>query len=206
MFLKYSTSQIPPKKSRSKGSQGKKATDTPVAYVDVSEESEPKPAKKVTVSRRVVRKKVIIFADYNIILDPDIALEIVTEFVHEPTKKKTEQLAADTMQALKESKKHSRRQPGTGGSSERTSIIPGVPHDSTVVSATSSEGTSTKQGVPNKEKVTSEEKVILKWGSEQESEYSEEDHGDDKEVVWIDSNDDDDEEEKKKMILMMIKV
>ncbi|GKD76926.1 hypothetical protein Tco_1339547, partial [Tanacetum coccineum] len=128
--------------------------------------SEPKPAKKRTASRRVVKKKVTISADDNIIPDPDVAFElgksisitkaeeeeaarqvhatharIVTESVPEPAKKKTsskstrsvviqdtpsapkskpaasklklkaipsltpeEQLAADTMQALKESK------------------------------------------------------------------------------------------------------
>nr|GFA64626.1 hypothetical protein [Tanacetum cinerariifolium] len=42
--------------------------------------------------------------------------------------------------------------------------------------------------------VTSKEKVILEWGSEQESEYSEEDKGDDEEVDWISTNE---EEEKK---------
>ncbi|GJT72658.1 hypothetical protein Tco_1031944 [Tanacetum coccineum] len=58
----------------------------------------------------------------------------------------------DTMQALKENKKTSRRQPGTGGSSEGTGRIPGVPDESTVVSAISSEGTGTKPGVPDEEK------------------------------------------------------
>ncbi|GJZ46531.1 hypothetical protein Tco_0594127 [Tanacetum coccineum] len=70
---------------------------------------------------------------------------------------------------------------GTGGSSEGTGTIPGVPNESTVVSATSNEGTGTKPGVPDKKKVITEEKVILEWGSEQESEYSEEDQLDDKE-------------------------
>ncbi|GJT55768.1 hypothetical protein Tco_0990822 [Tanacetum coccineum] len=102
-----------------------------------------------------VKKKVTISADDNIIPDPDIALEILTESVPKPAKKKTgsrstisiviqdtpsppklkpdtsklklkgipsltleEQLAADIMQALKESKKPNIRQPGTGGSSE----------------------------------------------------------------------------------------
>ncbi|GKE72192.1 hypothetical protein Tco_1534233, partial [Tanacetum coccineum] len=60
-----------------------------------------------------------------------------------------EQEAAYTMKALKESKKNNRRQPSTGGSSEGTGTIPGVPNESTV------------------------------WGSEQESEYSEEDQSDD---------------------------
>ncbi|GJQ95857.1 hypothetical protein Tco_0006996 [Tanacetum coccineum] len=94
----------------------------------------------------------------------------------------------------KKGKKTIKRQPGTGGSSEGTGRIPGVPDESIVISATSSEGTGTKLGVLDKEKVTSEENVILEWGSEQESEYSEEDQGDDEEVDWIDSDED---EEKK---------
>ncbi|GKE52005.1 hypothetical protein Tco_1487161, partial [Tanacetum coccineum] len=50
MFIKYSTNQIPPKKSR---------------------------AKKKTASRRVVKKKVTLSADDNIIFnDPDAALEL----------------------------------------------------------------------------------------------------------------------------------
>ncbi|GJT04426.1 hypothetical protein Tco_0838888, partial [Tanacetum coccineum] len=53
MFLKYSTGQIPPKKSRGKGSQGKKTTDTHVADVDVSKESEPEPAKKRNASKSI---------------------------------------------------------------------------------------------------------------------------------------------------------
>ncbi|GKF21103.1 hypothetical protein Tco_0069741, partial [Tanacetum coccineum] len=66
-----------------------------------------------------------------------------------------------------------------------------VPDESTVVPATSSEGTGTKRGVPDEEKVTSEANVILDWGSEQESEYSEED--DDENIDWVDT---DEEEEK----------
>ncbi|GJT82995.1 hypothetical protein Tco_1057337 [Tanacetum coccineum] len=236
MFIKYSTSQIPPKKSKGKGSQGKKTADTPVADVDVSKESDSEPARKRTASRRVVKKKVTLSTTNNIIPDADVALElgksislteaaeeeaarqvhatharIVTESDLDPAKKKTgsrstrgvviqdtpsapktkpassklkikgvqsltpkEQEAADVMQALKESKKTSKRQP--------------------VVFATSSEGTSTKPEVPDEEKVTSKEKVILKWGSEQESEYLEEDQGDDEEIDWIDSDED---EEKK---------
>nr|GEZ62054.1 hypothetical protein [Tanacetum cinerariifolium] len=75
----------------------------------------------------------------------------------------------------KKSKKTSKRQPGNRGLSEGTDRIPRVPNESIVISATSSEGIGTKPGVPNEEKVTSEENVILECGSEQESEYSEED-------------------------------
>ncbi|GJV44256.1 retrovirus-related pol polyprotein from transposon TNT 1-94 [Tanacetum coccineum] len=81
-------------------------------------------------------------------------------------------------------------------------MIPGVPDESTVVSATSSEGTGTKLGVPDEEKVTSEANVILEWESEQESKYSKEDQdmSDDEETkdefVYCDKqvNDDEDEE------------
>ncbi|GJY78857.1 hypothetical protein Tco_0484658 [Tanacetum coccineum] len=51
-----------------------------------------------------------------------------------------EQEAAEIVQALKESKKTGKRHLGTGGSSEGNGTKPGVPDESTVVSATSSEG------------------------------------------------------------------
>ncbi|GKD09996.1 hypothetical protein Tco_1189681 [Tanacetum coccineum] len=217
MFIKYSTSQISPKKSRGKGSQGKKIVDDSLETVEVSKESEPEPeyVSRKTASRRVVKKKVTISVANNIIPDPNVALElgksislteakeeeeakqvhathvrIVTEFVSESAKKKTDSRSSrsvviqDTpniMQALKESKKTRKRQPGTRGSSEGIGNIPGVSDESTVVSATSSERTGTKPWVPDEEKVITKEKVILEWGSEQESEYSEEDQLDDEE-------------------------
>ncbi|GJR93662.1 hypothetical protein Tco_0265836, partial [Tanacetum coccineum] len=53
-FIKYSTCLIPPKKSRGKGSQGKKTAVTPKhASVEVSDESDPEPAKIRTCSRRL---------------------------------------------------------------------------------------------------------------------------------------------------------
>ncbi|GJZ79208.1 hypothetical protein Tco_0644045, partial [Tanacetum coccineum] len=65
------------------------------------------------------------------------------------------------LQARKESKKSGKRQPGTRGSHEGISAIPGVSDESTVVSTTSSEGTGAKPGVPDEEKDITEEKVIL---------------------------------------------
>nr|GEU62101.1 hypothetical protein [Tanacetum cinerariifolium] len=62
------------------------------------------------------------------------------------------------MQALKESKKTSRRQPCTGGTDEETSSKPRVPNESTVVFATSSEGTGIKPGVLDEEKDITKEK------------------------------------------------
>nr|GEX84877.1 hypothetical protein [Tanacetum cinerariifolium] len=127
MFIKYSTGQIPPKKSNGKGSQGKKT-------VDVSQE---------TVDLKGVQS---------------LTLE--------------EQEAANTMKPLKESKKTNKRHSGTRGSSEGTSTIPRVLDESTIVSATSHKGTCTKPEVPDEEKDISKANVILEWGSENESEHS----------------------------------
>ncbi|GJS63903.1 hypothetical protein Tco_0678467 [Tanacetum coccineum] len=215
MFLKYSTSQIPPKKSRGKGLQGKKTAYTPMADVDVSEESESEPARKRTASRRVVKKKVTFYLADNIIPDPDVALElcksislteateeeaarqvyaiharIVTESVLEPARRRPSGIAfRDTSQVSK--KVSSDPSQKLKGSSKGTGSIPGVPDKPTFISATSSEGTSIKPGVLDEEKVTSEENVILEWRFEQESEYSKEDQGDDEEVDWIYSDEDD---------------
>ncbi|GKG24726.1 hypothetical protein Tco_0395354, partial [Tanacetum coccineum] len=61
---------------RDKGSQGKKTTDAPQADVEVSDESNSKPTRKQTSSRRVIKKKVSISTDDNIIPDPDVALKL----------------------------------------------------------------------------------------------------------------------------------
>nr|GEU80620.1 reverse transcriptase domain-containing protein [Tanacetum cinerariifolium] len=84
------------------------------------------------------------------------------------------------MQALKESKKTSRRQPGTRGSDEETGSKPGVLDESMVVFATSSEGTGAKPMVADEDKDITEEKVILKRGDEQDSEFFKDDNDDEK--------------------------
>ncbi|GJW87083.1 hypothetical protein Tco_0162423 [Tanacetum coccineum] len=88
-----------------------------------------------------------------------------------------EQEVADIMKALKESKKMSKRQPGTRGSNEGTGNILGVPDESIVVSRASSEGTGSKPGVPD------EEKLILEWEADVDSEHFDRDDnaGDDNE-------------------------
>ncbi|GJT67361.1 hypothetical protein Tco_1018841, partial [Tanacetum coccineum] len=101
-------------------SQGKKTTDTPRATIDVFKESDSESARKQTGSRRKRKQQ-----GKSMLL-------------------MKEQLAADIMQALKESKKINRRQPNTGGSSEGTGTKLGVPDESTVTPITSSEGTGTK--------------------------------------------------------------
>ncbi|GJW32736.1 hypothetical protein Tco_0052768 [Tanacetum coccineum] len=80
MFIKYSTNQILPKKRRGKGLKGKKTADESQETIDVSEEFElePEPAKKKTASKRVVKKKVTLSVDDNIISDdPDAALGVI---------------------------------------------------------------------------------------------------------------------------------
>ncbi|GKC60827.1 hypothetical protein Tco_1088425 [Tanacetum coccineum] len=100
-------------------------------------EPEPEPVKRKTSSKRRVKKKVTMFADDNIIFDdPDIALELgksisklklklkkqkrkSSKVTSDPPKNLKgvpsltlkEQEAADIMQALKERKKTSKRQP-----------------------------------------------------------------------------------------------
>ncbi|GJY46107.1 hypothetical protein Tco_0435170 [Tanacetum coccineum] len=60
-----------------------------------------------------------------------------------------EQLAADTMQALKASRKSSRSQRHAGGSSKGTGTKPEVPDESTVILTTSHKRTGTKPRVPD---------------------------------------------------------
>nr|GEV64705.1 hypothetical protein [Tanacetum cinerariifolium] len=281
---------IPPKKSRDKGPQGKKTIDIAEATIDVSEESDPEPARKRIASRRVVKKKLTIFAADNIIPNPDFTLElgkcisltkvakeeaarqvhatyarIMIESVPEParripsgyfdefedlssheltkvdfrrvvkkkltifaadniipnpdftlelgkcislTKVAKEEAArqvhatyarimiesvpeparripsaADIMQALKESKKTSRRHPDTKGSCEGTGRIPRVPDESTVVSATSSEGTdndkeTNDEFVHGDEKVNDDEDEEMKNAELEESGNSDEENTD----------------------------
>ncbi|GJT57647.1 hypothetical protein Tco_0992701 [Tanacetum coccineum] len=149
-----------PKKSRDKGSQRKKTVDDSQETVDVSEESEPepKPVKRKTASRRVVKKKVTISIDDNIISDDhDVALELGKSI------SKTE---AEEAEAARQVHATHARIVTESIPKPTKSTIPGVPDESAVVSATSSEGTSTKPGVLDEENDISEENVILEWGSE----------------------------------------
>nr|GEU87729.1 hypothetical protein [Tanacetum cinerariifolium] len=208
MFIKYSTRLIPLKKSRVKGSQGKKLDVTPKPRsVEVSDESDhdPEPARRQNCQRRMSKKKVSISVDDNIITESDVAYElgksmslteaaeeeaarqvhatherIVVESDPEPARRRPsgiafrdtssvskkispdpsqklkgiqpltakEQLATDTMQALKSSRKSSRSQPHVRGISEGTGVSPGVPDESTIILTTLSEGTGIKPEVP----------------------------------------------------------
>ncbi|GJS45370.1 hypothetical protein Tco_0595491 [Tanacetum coccineum] len=159
-------------------------------FIKYSTEFIPEPAKKKTGSRST--RSVVTQDTLSAPKSKPAASKPKLKGVQSLTPE--EQEAVDVMQVLKESKKTNIRQLCTRGSSEGTCRIPGVPDESTVISATLSEGTGTKPGVLNEENVSTKEKVILKWGSEHESKYSEEDLSEEEEVDWIDSDDD---EEKK---------
>ncbi|GKB81748.1 hypothetical protein Tco_0948643, partial [Tanacetum coccineum] len=106
-----------------------------------------------------------------------------------------EQLAADTIQAIKGSNMVSRSQLHTEGSSEGAGITPEVPDESTVIFTTLSEGTGITLGVPDEVKGSSEAKVdsAIDWGSENKSDYSDEAQVDEEEIKWVST---DEEEEK----------
>ncbi|GKE40450.1 hypothetical protein Tco_1463855 [Tanacetum coccineum] len=178
MFIKYSTGQIHPKKSRGKES-----------------EPEPGPVKRKTSSKRRVKKKVTLSVDDNIISnDPDTALELgksisQTKAEEAETARKLngvpsltpeEKEAANIMKALKESKKTSKRQLGTKGSNEGTSSIPGVPDESTVIYATSSERTGSKQesGHSEEDKLDDEEKDEKEGDADDEDDETKSDEDD----------------------------
>ncbi|GKB83064.1 hypothetical protein Tco_0949959, partial [Tanacetum coccineum] len=202
MFIKYSTGLIPLKKTRGKGLQGKKSAVSPKpASVEVSDESDFEPARKRTSSRRVIKKKVSISVEDNIIPEPYVALELgkymsLTKAAKEEAARQVhatherilkgvqtltpeEQLVADTMQALKANRKSSRSQSLTGGLSEGTGFSPGVPNESTVILTTSSKGT--------EENVDEE----IDWVYSDEGEEKKDDDDDDKS---IDIEEADDEE------------
>nr|GEU68179.1 hypothetical protein [Tanacetum cinerariifolium] len=163
--------------------------------VDMSKESDSEPTKKRTANKRVVKKKVTIYAADNIILDPDVALElgksisltkaaeeeakrqvhathesIVTKFVLDPARRRpSEQEIGDTMKALKESKKTCRRQSGTRGSSEGTGSILGVTYESTVISATLSERTDSDENKEKKDNTDDDKSIDLEMTDDEQT-------------------------------------
>nr|GEU66333.1 hypothetical protein [Tanacetum cinerariifolium] len=190
MMLRSPSSLTLDTKSRGKGSHRKKTADTPMVDVDMYEESDSKPARKRTgVEEEAARQVHATHARIMIESEPELA------------KKKTgsrstrDVVIQDPPSSLKLKPFASKlKLKGTRVLNKGTGVSPWVPDESTVVPATSSKETGTILEVLNKEKVTYKEKVILEWGSKQESKYSKEDQGDDKEVDWIDSDKD---EEKK---------
>nr|GFA08684.1 hypothetical protein [Tanacetum cinerariifolium] len=150
MFIKYLTHHIPPKKSKGKGSKGKKTAK------DQTEAKEVEAARKVHATHA----------------------RIVTEFVSESNKKKSSGISSKSV-VIQDTPSAPNSKTATSKTKLKgTSSKPGVPNESTFVSATSSEGTGAKLGVSDKDKDITEEKVILEWGDEQDSEHSDDDNYD----------------------------
>ncbi|GJW18468.1 hypothetical protein Tco_0025904 [Tanacetum coccineum] len=193
---------IPPKKSRGKGSKGRKTVNDSQETVDVSKESEPEPepVKKKTVGRRVVKKKVTLSTDDNIISDdPDAALELAKSI----SKTKAEEAKAaskvhDThARIVTESakKKFSDRSSRSVAIQDTRSAPKSTPTTSKLklkVSTTSSEGTGAKPWVLDEEKDITKKKVILEWEHEQDSEFSDDDNNDNDDKDGDDDDKDDD--------------
>ncbi|GJU35619.1 hypothetical protein Tco_1183973 [Tanacetum coccineum] len=169
-FVKYSTVLIPPKKSRGKGLEGKKSvvTSKPMSLW----KSDPEPARSTRKRSSGITFKYISSVSKKKSPDQSQKRKGIQTLIVE------EQLATDTMQALKASKRSSKNKPHIRGSSEETCVTLGVLDESTVILTTSSEGTGTKPGVPDEVKGNSEVKgdFAIDWGSEEESEYSEEEN------------------------------
>ncbi|GJY47269.1 hypothetical protein Tco_0436332 [Tanacetum coccineum] len=141
-FIGYSTDLIPPKKSKGKGSQGKKQTVTP-------------------------KKKSSIFTDDNIIHEPDVALELGKSIskteaeiakeasrVHETHKRLVTEKLINTLRVSKNK------------SLDQSQKLKEVPDEVKGSSAAKADAT-------------------IDWGSENESDYSEEEKVYEEEIEWV---------------------
>ncbi|GJW46671.1 hypothetical protein Tco_0078317, partial [Tanacetum coccineum] len=143
LFILYSTGQIPPKKSRGKGSQGKKATisvddnivpEPDIAlelgkFISLTEAEEEAAARQVHATHaRIVSESVPEPARRR---RSDISISETTQKLKGiQTLTPAEQEAADVMKALKDSRRMLGRQPGTSGLDKGTGEIPEVPDES----------------------------------------------------------------------------
>ncbi|GJV79554.1 hypothetical protein Tco_1515424 [Tanacetum coccineum] len=175
-FIAYSTSLIPPKKTRGKGSQGKKQTVTPKkkSYISTKDNIIPEPDVALELGKSISKTEAEITEEARrvhethecLVTEKPAREEDFDESEGEPANRpigrrrsSEERLATDTMQAIKASWKVSRTQPHSGGSIEGAGITPEVPDESTRIFTTSSEGTGITLGVPNEVKGSSEAKV-----------------------------------------------
>ncbi|GJZ93487.1 hypothetical protein Tco_0665552 [Tanacetum coccineum] len=159
------------------GSIHQTVTSTPLVIAPVTDFSSPKPSLLVTPPPiNTEATNCFAFRD-SFIVSKKRSSDSSKKLKGIQTLTPAKQEAADIMKALKESKKMSKRQPGTGGSNEGTGNILGVPDESTIVSRASSEGTGSKPVVPD------EEMIILEWEADVDSEHFDKDDnaGDDNE-------------------------
>ncbi|GKE30568.1 hypothetical protein Tco_1445952, partial [Tanacetum coccineum] len=221
-FINYSTGLVPPKKTKGKGSQGKKSDVTPkLVSVEVSDESDLELARRRTSSRRITKKKVSISADDNIIPETDVALELAKSMSLADAK---EEEAARSVHStyerlITESDEPSGANRPTGRRSTTGVVIqdtPNVPKKKLVHRFQKLKGIQTltleeqlaadtmqapkanrnsSRRVPDEAKGNFEAKVdhVMDWGSKEKSEYSKEETINE-EIKWVST---DEEEEKK---------
>ncbi|GJW35599.1 hypothetical protein Tco_0058519 [Tanacetum coccineum] len=174
---------IPPKKRRGKGSQVKKSVVTPKpASVEVSDESDPEPAKRQTRSRRKSKKKVSIYVDENIIHKPDVALELgkYISLVEAEEEEAARRVHATHERRVSESDEPSgdpanrptgRRRPSRIAFRYTSSVLAKSPAGVTHILDAQVKELVLHQGVPDESIVIL---TTLSEGTEEESEYSEE--------------------------------
>ncbi|GKC49122.1 hypothetical protein Tco_1071867, partial [Tanacetum coccineum] len=188
MFIKYSTNQIPPKKSRGKGSKGKKTAEESQETVDKSSQEE---------SHTI--------ADDNIIFDdPDAALELAksirqTEAEETEAARKKSSGRSSKSVVIQDTPSATKSKPATSKAKLKgaPSLTPTEQEAANIMQAlkeskkTTSEGTGAKPGVPDEDTDITKENVILEWGDEQDSKHYDNDNDDDAEKAEKDGNADD---------------
>ncbi|GJU54919.1 putative reverse transcriptase domain-containing protein [Tanacetum coccineum] len=132
--------------SQTEAEEAEAARKVHTTHARIVTESVPESAKKKSSGRSF---RSVVIQDTPSTLKSKSATS-KTKLKGSPSLTLQEQEAADIMQALKESKKRSIRQPGTGA----------------------------KPGVPDEDKDITEEKVILEWRDEQDSEFFDNDNDD----------------------------
>ncbi|GJZ42368.1 reverse transcriptase, partial [Tanacetum coccineum] len=196
-FIKYSIGLIPSKKSKGKGSQGKKLVVTPKpASVKVFDESDPEPTKRKTCSRRKSRKKVSISADDNIIPEPAIALELgksmsLTKAEEEEAASRVHATHEHTLSvSKKKSPDQSQKLKGIQTLTAKEQLVADTMQAlKAIIFTTLSEGTGTKLGVPDEVKGSSKAKDI-EWLTTEEEEEKNDDDEDDRSIDIEKTNDD----------------
>nr|GEX60008.1 hypothetical protein [Tanacetum cinerariifolium] len=162
--------------------------------VDVSEESEPEPAKKKTFSKRRVKKKVTLSTDNNIIFyDPDVALELAKSISKTEVEEARQVYATHAMTVTKFVPEFAKK--NSGGRSSKSVVIqeiPCAPKSNLATSKSKLKGapsltleeqkaTYIMQDLKESKKTSKrqqEEKVILQWGYEQDNEFFDDDNDD----------------------------
>ncbi|GJY07604.1 hypothetical protein Tco_0374658 [Tanacetum coccineum] len=196
-----------------KGFKGKKAAVTPKkkSSIFVDDNIIPKPDVSLKLGKSTSKTEAKIAEEARRVHDTHERLvieklaseeesdESEDEHANRPIKRRR---SSDIMQAIKASRKISRSHPHTRGSSEGASITLEVPDESTCIFKTLSESTGITPGVLDEVKGSSEDKVYfaIDWGSENESDNSEEDKVNKEEITWlstdeeVEKQDDDDDD------------